>query len=150
MTPTTQISLDFKAPNFSLPDGNDEIYHLNDLKGKKGTVVMFICNHCPFVIHVAEELTRLANDYKNQGFGFIAINSNDVEVAIIAESVVNYYKLSVSSDYKKIKSIIGTSKYVGYVTHLCTFTQLQCKSNTSCTFVSRLLFEPAVEHMLVL
>jgi hypothetical protein len=45
-------------------------------RGSKGTVV-FICNHCPFVIHVNDELVRLANDYRVTGFGFVAISSND-------------------------------------------------------------------------
>ena len=78
MTPTTQIELGFKAPDFNLPSGSGIFHSLNDIKGDKGTVVMFICNHCPFVIHVAEELSRLANAYQNKGFGFVAINSNDV------------------------------------------------------------------------
>jgi thiol-disulfide isomerase/thioredoxin len=47
--------------------------------GQKGTLVMFICNHCPFVKHVNPELVRLASDYKDRGIGFIAISSNDVE-----------------------------------------------------------------------
>lgn len=79
-TPTTQIPLGFKAPSFELTDtvsGNS--YSFNDLRGEKGTVVMFICNHCPFVIHVREELVRLAEDYLNKGIGFVVISSNDVE-----------------------------------------------------------------------
>ncbi|NNE55544.1 MAG: thioredoxin family protein [Flavobacteriales bacterium] len=78
-TPTTQIDLGFKAPNFSLPDvtsGKDISF--SDVKGERGTLVMFICNHCPFVIHVKDELVRLANDYRSKGFGFVAISSNDV------------------------------------------------------------------------
>lgn len=78
MTPTTQIDLGFKAPNFNLPNGKGDFYTLNDVKGKKGTVVMFICNHCPFVVHVAQELSLLAKDYQNKGFGFVAINANDI------------------------------------------------------------------------
>jgi len=68
------------APNFSLTDtlsGNR--LNLEQLKGAKGTVVMFICNHCPFVIHVNKELVKLANDYLKKGVGFIAISSNDVD-----------------------------------------------------------------------
>lgn len=78
-TPTTQIPLGFKAPDFSLPNGNGNISSLKEIKGVKATVVMFICNHCPFVVHVAEELSRLAKDYQSKGIGFVAINSNDVE-----------------------------------------------------------------------
>jgi thiol-disulfide isomerase/thioredoxin len=52
---------------------------LRDIQGEKGTVIMFICNHCPFVKHVNDELVRLANDYRVTGFGFVAISSNDAE-----------------------------------------------------------------------
>ena len=79
-TPTTDIALGFKAPQFQLPDVvTAQKISFEDIAGKKGTVVMFICNHCPFVVHVMDELIRLGNDYKNQEIGFVAINSNDVE-----------------------------------------------------------------------
>ena len=51
---------------------------LNDLKGEAATMIMFICNHCPFVKHINAELVKIANDYKGKGIGFIAISSNDV------------------------------------------------------------------------
>lgn len=79
-TPSTMLPLGTKAPEFSLPDtrsGKD--YSLGDLKGTKGTLIMFICNHCPFVKHVNTEIVRMASDYQERGFGFIAISSNDVE-----------------------------------------------------------------------
>ncbi len=78
LTPTTQIPLGFKAPAFDIPDvisGKNVTYE--ELRGEKGTLVMFICNHCPFVIHIRAELIRLANDYSSKGIGFIAISSND-------------------------------------------------------------------------
>ena len=69
-----------KAPNFKLINTIDnQLYSLNQLKGKQGTVIMFICNHCPFVIHVNDELVKLANEYQQKGINFIAISSNDVE-----------------------------------------------------------------------
>ena len=49
-----------------------------DLRGEKGTLVFFICNHCPFVHHVIDEMVRIANDYRVQGLGIVAISSNDV------------------------------------------------------------------------
>jgi len=78
-TPSNMLPLGTTAPDFTLVDAitNNEI-SLNDIKGEKGTVVMFICNHCPFVIHVNEEIVRVANDYRVQGFGFVAISSNDI------------------------------------------------------------------------
>lgn len=79
-TPSNMIPLGTTAPDFNLLDTvTNTNKALVDLKGDNGTVIMFICNHCPFVIHVNEELVRLANDYTNKGVGFIAISSNDVE-----------------------------------------------------------------------
>lgn len=73
------LPLGTKAPDFKLLDTSSvEVLSLADVKGKKGTVVMFICNHCPFVLHVNEELVRVANDYRVVGFGFVAVSSNDI------------------------------------------------------------------------
>ncbi len=78
-TPTTLIPLGFVAPAFSLPDTvSGKVKSLDELKSDKATVIMFICNHCPFVVHVKDELVRLANDYIPKGISFIAISSNDV------------------------------------------------------------------------
>ena len=60
-----------EAPSLKLVDTiSNTLISLEDVKGKKGTVVMFICNHCPFVKHVNEELVRLCNDYRVTGFWF--------------------------------------------------------------------------------
>lgn len=77
---SNMLPLGTQAPDFKLPDtvsGKD--LSLDDIATDKGTVVLFLCNHCPFVIHVNEELVRLANDYQAKGVGFVAISSNDVE-----------------------------------------------------------------------
>jgi len=80
LTPSNMLPLGTKAPTFNLVDAvTKNSYSLEDIKGTKGTVVMFICNHCPFVKHVNDELVRTANDYRVTGFGFVAINSNDIE-----------------------------------------------------------------------
>ena len=80
LTESTMLPLGTKAPNFHLQDTvSGNYYSLDDLRSTKATVVMFICNHCPFVIHVNSELVRLANKYKSEGVSFIAISSNDVE-----------------------------------------------------------------------
>ena len=74
------LPLGTTAPNFHIKDVvSNNYYSLDDLKSSKATVVMFICNHCPFVIHVNPELVRIANEYKSQGVSFIAISSNDVD-----------------------------------------------------------------------
>lgn len=79
-TPTIQIPLGFKAPEFKLPDtiSNNELA-FSDIKGEKGTMVIFICNHCPYVIHVIHEIVNIAREYMLKGIGFVAISSNDVE-----------------------------------------------------------------------
>lgn len=78
-TPSNMLPLGTQAPDFSLFDTvSQETLSLEHLKGENGTVIMFICNHCPFVIHVNEELVSVANDYRDKGIGFIAISSNDV------------------------------------------------------------------------
>jgi peroxiredoxin len=80
LTVSNEFILGTKAPNFNLINTIDNKYvSLNDSKGEKGTVIMFICNHCPFVIHVNEELVKMANTYQQKGINFIAISSNDVE-----------------------------------------------------------------------
>ena len=78
-TPTTNIPLGFKAPPFKLPDmiSNKDI-ELNHLVTENGLVVMFICNHCPFVVHVIEQIVSLANDYLGNKIGFVGISSNDI------------------------------------------------------------------------
>ncbi len=79
LTPTKPIPLGFDAPEFSLPDVvNGKMISFKDIRGEKGTLVMFICNHCPYVIHVMDELIRLGNDYLPKGIGIVAISSNDV------------------------------------------------------------------------
>lgn len=80
MTPSNMLPLGTKAPDFKLLDTvSSKEKSLSELKSDQATVIMFICNHCPFVKHVQHELTQLANDYLPKGIAFIAISSNDVE-----------------------------------------------------------------------
>ena len=78
-TASKMLPLGTAAPDFRLPDViSGENYSYSQLKGEKGTLVFFICNHCPFVHHVLPELLMIAGDYRVQGIGIIAISSNDV------------------------------------------------------------------------
>ena len=73
------LPLGVSAPSFNLPDTvSDKLVSLDDLKSEKATLVMFLCNHCPYVKHVNKGLVDLANDYMKKGVSFIAISSNDV------------------------------------------------------------------------
>jgi thiol-disulfide isomerase/thioredoxin len=79
-TLSNMIPLESAAPDFTLPDVvSGKIVSLKELQSEKATVIMFICNHCPFVRHVQEGIVRLANDYSPKGVSFIAISSNDVD-----------------------------------------------------------------------
>ena len=78
-TETIQIPLGSIAPNFTLLDTvSGKQLSLQALRGEKATLVMFICNHCPYVLHINQQLVQLANDYIPKGVSFIAISSNDV------------------------------------------------------------------------
>lgn len=78
-TPSVMTPLGKKAPGFTLPDTvSGQAISLETAKGATATVIMFICNHCPFVKHVNAALVKLGNDYKDKGISFIAISSNDV------------------------------------------------------------------------
>jgi peroxiredoxin len=79
MTPSKMLALGHKAANFSLPATDGNIVSLADYQGNKGLVMAFICNHCPYVIHIAPQLAKVAKEYKNKGIAFVAINSNDTE-----------------------------------------------------------------------
>ena len=78
-TASKMVPLGTTAPEFYLKDTtSSEWFSFADLKGEKGTLVLFICNHCPYVHHVIEEVLMIANDYRVQGIGIIAISSNDI------------------------------------------------------------------------
>ena len=78
-TPSNMISLGSKAPDFNLIDvTSDSNFSLKENKGTIATVIMFICNHCPYVKHVNPTISKLAKEYQSDEIKFIAISSNDV------------------------------------------------------------------------
>lgn len=79
-TLTHQIPLGFIASDFLLLNPRDKRqYSFADVRGNKGTVVVFMCNHCPFVVHILKGLLQVTHDYISEDIGFVFINSNDVE-----------------------------------------------------------------------
>ena len=76
---STMLELGTRAPEFALPDPDGNSVSLSDFDDAKALVVMFICNHCPFVKHIREQIAQIAKQYQDQGVAFVAINSNDVE-----------------------------------------------------------------------
>ncbi len=79
-TPSTMLELGTKLPDFSLPDAvSGRTWSAAENAGRRGTLIMFICNHCPFVKHVLKELGRVGAYARSKGVGVAAINSNDVQ-----------------------------------------------------------------------
>lgn len=77
-TLSTMLEIGTKAPEFNLPNTTGTLVSLSDLDIRNGLLVMFICNHCPFVVHLNEALVNFANEYKEKGILCVAISSNDV------------------------------------------------------------------------
>ena len=79
LTESNMLPIGTQAPGFSLPDTvSGSTLSYNDIRGENGTLVVFSCNHCPFVIHINHELVSIANDYKDKGVSVVAISSNDI------------------------------------------------------------------------
>ena len=78
-TESRMLPLGTQAPAFALPDPDGNVHTLDEATDARAFLVMFICNHCPFVKHVAPELARLGDDYAGRGLAIYAINSNDYE-----------------------------------------------------------------------
>jgi peroxiredoxin len=78
LTPSTMLPLGTAAPDFQLPDTNGKIISLAAFKDKPALLVVFMCNHCPYVKHLRAGLAQLARDYEPRGVAVAAINSNDV------------------------------------------------------------------------
>lgn len=78
-TASTPGALDTKAASFLLKDTNsNSFYTFEELRGSKGTLIIFMCNHCPYVVHAIDEIVMIANDYRVQGLGVFAISSSDI------------------------------------------------------------------------
>ncbi len=79
-TESNMLPLGTEAPDFTLPDTiSGAMVSLDGIASDKATVIMFLCNHCPYVIHVNPEIVRVAKDYQSKGVSFVGISSNDVE-----------------------------------------------------------------------
>lgn len=79
-TPSNMMPLGTVAPDFNLLDVvSGKNLSVDDVMGEKGLVVMFICVHCPYVIHLQEEIAFVAEKYQHRGIGFVAISSNDID-----------------------------------------------------------------------
>ncbi len=79
LTPSTMLPLGTKAPGFSLPDTEGNIVSPDDFKDNPALLVVFMCNHCPYVKHIIEPFVGLVKEYQEKRVGVVGINSNDVE-----------------------------------------------------------------------
>lgn len=79
-TASTMLPLGTKAPDFKLPNVDGRMVSLADFEGAPALLVIFMCNHCPYVIHVADGLARLTHEYQQRGVAVVGINSNDVSM----------------------------------------------------------------------
>jgi len=79
LTPSTMLPLGTTAPDFMLPDTDGRMVSLADFKGSTVVLVVFICNHCPYVVQIRAALAQVARDYTPRGVGIVGINSNDVK-----------------------------------------------------------------------
>jgi peroxiredoxin len=77
-TPSTMLPLGTAAPDFKLPDTNGKMVSPADFKDRTALLVIFMCNHCPYVIHIRKELAQFARDYAQSSVGIVGISSNDV------------------------------------------------------------------------
>ncbi len=76
---SVMVPIGTEAPDFQLKDTSGKIVRRDDFRGKRGLLVMFICNHCPFVKHIQSELVKLTIEYQEKGIGILGINSNDAD-----------------------------------------------------------------------
>lgn len=80
LTESNMLPLGTKAPDFTLPDTvSGKKISLADVRSDKATLIMFVCNHCPYVIHLENAIADLAKVYQDKGVGVVAISSNDVD-----------------------------------------------------------------------
>ena len=79
LTPSTMLPLGMTAPDFKLPDTNGKMVALADFKDQAALLVVFMCNHCPYVVHIRAGLAQLARDYQPRGVSIVGINSNDAK-----------------------------------------------------------------------
>jgi len=103
LTPSTMLPLGTAAPDFKLPDTSGKIVSLADFQGQAALLVIFMCNHCPYVVHLRAGLAQLARDYKAKNVGIVGINSNDAE---------NYPSDSPAMMKNEVKAIGYTFPYL--------------------------------------
>lgn len=120
LTASTMLSLGTQAPEFSLSDVvTGQTVSLASFAHKKGLLVMFICNHCPYVIHIKEELRRLSDDYAGSDIGIVAISSNDA-AAYPEDAPAKLRQMALDLDFKFPLCLDETQAVAKRYTAACT------------------------------
>ena len=100
-----------KAENFRLKSINNELISLNDVKGERATLIMFICNHCPYVKAIVKDLTKECNNLKKEGVNSVAIMSNDIN-NYPEDSFENMITFAKSNNFDQINYLIDETQEV--------------------------------------
>jgi peroxiredoxin len=122
---TPKLNHSIIAPNFLLPATNGNTYSLNDVKGKNGLLVMFICNHCPYVKAILDKIIRDCNELKNHHIGIVAIMSNDpsdypedsfenMKIIASQKKFPFYYLLDETQDVARKYEAVCTPDFFGF------------------------------------
>ncbi|TQV72813.1 thioredoxin family protein [Aliikangiella marina] len=100
LTPSNMLPLGTVAPDFKLLDPRDgQLKTLSELKGAQGTLIMFVCNHCPFVVHIESAMADLGREYADKAINFVAISANDV-IAYPQDSPEKMAQKATELDYR--------------------------------------------------
>jgi|TARA_B100000700_G_scaffold232501_1_gene257447 peroxiredoxin len=111
LTKTPICDFGKKAEDFKLKSVNNKFFSLNDLKGEKGTLIMFICNHCPYVKAIIEELVQDCKQLLSDGINSVAIMSNDT-INYPEDSFENMIKFSNDNKFDKIEYLLDQTQEV--------------------------------------
>jgi peroxiredoxin len=136
-TSSTMIPLGTKAPDFQLPDTiSDKTISLKDLPSAHATVIMFLCNHCPYVKHIQSELVEIANKFQKKGVNFIAISSNDARA--YPADAPEKMKLEAQANHYSFPYLYDESQEVAKAYHAaCTPDFYIFDKNLACVYRGR-------------
>jgi peroxiredoxin len=111
LTKTPVCDFGKKAEEFKLKSINNKLISLDDIKGEKATLIMFICNHCPYVKAIIKDLTKDCNELKKEGINSVAIMSNDTK-NYPEDSFENMIKFAKSNDFGEINYLIDETQEI--------------------------------------
>jgi peroxiredoxin len=111
LTKTPVCDFGKKAENFKLKSIDNKVITLNDIKGEKATLIMFICNHCPYVKAIIKDLAKDCNELRNDGISSVAIMSNDTK-NYPEDSFDNMMKFAESNNFRNINYLFDETQEI--------------------------------------